>query len=316
MSKIQDALQRFQSEKRHPAEQGPKIRDRAAASKSVSVESTNVVNPTVVVRLADLRDAGLMTPEADQKLLANQYRDIKRPLLASTFGRRATKVEDGNLIMVTSAISGEGKSFTSMNLALSIAREQDLTVLLVDADVAKPHLSEVVGLGTSKGLLDLLEGSVDSLDEVIYPTSIEDVSILPAGVPRPYAAELLSSARMESTLRQLADANPQRIVVFDSPPLLQSSESKSLLSMAGQVVFVVKAESTTQGTVSRALQELDDQKAVNLVLNQLRGSGGMFGGTYSYGYGQSDKSDGAAVSGDELRVEAGKESSSDSIFNS
>jgi len=174
-------------------------------------------------------------------------------------------------------------------------------------------LSSVFGLGDRPGLLDLLEGNIDKLGQVIYPTSIEGLSVLPAGAPRPHAAELLSGSRMESTLRHLADIDPDRIVVFDTPPLLQSSESKALLSVAGQVVFVVKAGSTTQGTVANALQELDDQKAVNLVLNQVPSGHGVYSGGYGYGYGYSYKSDDDSV---EATSETAVEPSNGSIFNS
>jgi len=235
-----------------------------------------------------LRDAGLISPDYHEQLLADQYRDIKRPLIASAFGKRAVKVEDGNLIMVTSALPGEGKTFTSINLAISIAQEQDVNVLLVDADVAKPHISTVLGVGTMPGLLDILEGAVESPESVVVPTDMEGLSVLPSGMPRLHATELLSGFRMEALIKKLATRIPNRIIVFDTPPLLRTSESKVLASMAGQVVLVVKAEDTPQGAVGEALHVLGEDKAVNLILNQSRKAGSQNEYTYGYGYGHNN----------------------------
>jgi len=232
-----------------------------------------------------LRDAGLIAPECHERMIADQFREIKRPLIASAYGKRVTQVEDGNLIMISSAMPGEGKTFTSVNLALSIAQEQDLTVLLVDADVAKPHVSEVFGVSELPGLLDILEGQPRALEALIVRTNIEGLSILPAGVPRANATELLSGSRMDNVVQHLATRFPQRVVIFDTPPLLQSSEAKVLANLAGQVVLVVKAESTPQGAVAEALHILGDEKAVSMVLNQSRTAGEKDRYKYGYGYG-------------------------------
>jgi receptor protein-tyrosine kinase len=232
-----------------------------------------------------LRDAGLIAPEYHEKMLADQFREIKRPLIASAYGKRVAQVEDGNLIMISSAMPGEGKTFTSLNLALSIAQEQDLTVLLVDADVAKPQISEIFGISEVPGLLDILEGQPRALEALIVRTNIEGLSILPAGAPRTNATELLSGSRMDNVVQQLATRFPQRVIVFDTPPLLQTSEAKVLANLAGQVILVVKAESTPQGAVAEALHILGDEKAVSLVLNQSRTAGEKDRYKYGYGYG-------------------------------
>lgn len=306
MSKIQDALQKFQSGRETPARNAVV---KAPQEPKIFVESGSPASHGVVIEFdrEALREAGLMASAANEKEIANQYRDIKRPLIASALGKRVAKVDDGNLIMVTSAISGEGKTFTSFNLAFSIAREQDLSVLLVDADVAKPHISDILGVGEMPGLLDILDGTQDSLASVIVPTNIDNLSVLPAGAPRPHAAELLSGSRMESVVRQLVDQNPHRFIVFDTPPILQSSESRALLNITGQVVLVVKSESTTQGTVARALQNLGEQLPVNLVLNQYKGGGGH---QYSYGY------DASAPTAEPVITTASSEASQGSTFNS
>ncbi len=232
-----------------------------------------------------LRKAGLIAPEYHEQLLANQYRDIKRPLIAHAFGKRATGIEWGNLIMVSSALSGEGKTFTSINLALSMAHERDHSVLLVDADVAKPHASEMFGAADELGLLDVLDEPEIPIQSLILPTDVENLSLLPAGRPRRHATELLASAAMEDVCDTLARLSGGQIVIFDSPPLLQTSEAKVLASLAGQIVIVVRAEKTSQDAVTGALSVLDEDKAVTLVLNQARAGLGEYQYGYGYGYG-------------------------------
>ena len=175
--------------------------------------------------------------------------------------------------MVSSAMPGEGKTFTSINLALSMAQERDHEVLLVDADVAKPHTSEMFGATKEQGLLDVLDDPGISITSLILPTDVDGFSILPAGRPRRHATELLASSVMEALIETLARLTKGQIVVFDSPPILQTSEAKVLASLAGQVVMVVRAEETAQDAVEAALGMIDEDQAVNLVLNQIRPAG-------------------------------------------
>lgn len=293
MSKIQKALKKIKSMADQAGDKqvgNHRERERVTAialtGQSITSEFPEYNHDKIVeVDQEVLRDAGLIAPEYHEKMLADQFREIKRPLIASAYGKRVARVEDGNLIMISSAMPGEGKTFTSLNLALSIAQEQDLTVLLVDADVAKPQISEIFGISDVLGLLDILEGQPRVLEALIVRTNIEGLSILPAGAPRANATELLSGSRMDNVVQQLATRFPQRVIVFDTPPLLQTSEAKVLANLAGQVILVVKAESTPQGAVAEALHILGDEKAVSLVLNQSRTAGEKDRYKYGYGYG-------------------------------
>ena len=154
-------------------------------------------------------------------------------------GRGAKKLANGQLIMTASALPEEGKTFTSFNLALSIALEKDLTVLLVDADVSKRHISRILGLESNAGLLDALKDDTLDLESLVVPTDIQGLSILPAGNRTDIATELLSSTHMENTVSRLGAHDPNRIVLLDSPPLMLTSESRALAAMVGQVVVVV-----------------------------------------------------------------------------
>ena len=249
------------------------------------VESTGR-HRVVQVNSDALRAAGFLAPEDEERQLLDQYRNIKRPLLAHAFGKQVTRIPDGHLVLITSALSGEGKSFTCINLALSLARERDHRVLLVDADVAKPHISRLFGAADEPGLLDLLDDDrpVDHRNFVL-PTSVPGLSLLPAGEARHYATELLASNRMEDLMRALGAADPQRIVVFDSPPVLLTSEARVLTRLVGQVVLVVHAGITPQQAVLDAVDTIEEGKAVNLILNQARQSAGSgyYGGSYGYG---------------------------------
>ncbi len=284
MSKIQDALKRLQSEDRPKSDEDvsrvARISNRAPGTHEHDTEAEVRSDVIIEVDQRALRAEGLIAPGYHERELADQYRAIKRPLIANAFGKRVARVEGGNAIMVTSASPGEGKTFTSINLALSMAQERDHSVLLVDADVAKPHISKVFGLAEEKGLLDLVDDVDRGPESYVINTSVDGLSILPAGLPRDNATELLASDRMERVVSELANRHPGRLVLFDTPPLLDTSEAKVLVDLAGQMVLVVRAEHTPQGAVLEALQLVRDDKAVNLVLNQSR----IAPGKVAYGY--------------------------------
>ena len=244
------------------------------------------VSRRVEIDLDALAAAGIVSPNAPRSQIADQFRVIKRPLISNAMGKGASVIANGNLIMVTSAIAGEGKSFTAINLALSIATELDNTVMLVDADVARPSVLRVLGLPPSPGLLDLvLDESID-MSSVLLKTNIDKLSILPSGTPHERATELLASDAMIRLLKNVASRYPDRIVIFDSPPLLLTTEARVLASHMGQIVMVVKAESTLQADVQNALSAIHSCPVKLLVLNQARtASNGGYGYGYGYGYG-------------------------------
>lgn len=215
-----------------------------------------------------LRDMGLLPPVNVERQIANQYQHIKRPLVLAALGKAEQSVQNGHLIMLASALPGEGKTFTSINLALSLALEKDIDVLLVDADVAKPHVSRLFGVQAERGLLDLLVDSDLHADTVILPTNVPGLSILPAGKQLATATELLASARMEEVVRQLSDSDGPRVVLFDSPPLLLSTESRAIVPVVGQVILVVRAGATSQQAVADALELVGETKLTRLILNQ------------------------------------------------
>ncbi|MGM9515727.1 XrtA-associated tyrosine autokinase [Roseateles sp. DB2] len=253
------------------------------------------VSKRVELDLEALAAMGLVTPNAPRTPMADQYRVIKRPLIRNATGRGAEMLNHGNLIMVTSALAGEGKSFTSLNLAMSIAAELDHTVMLVDADVARPSVLRMLGLPPGPGLLDVLDESVDLADALLR-TSIDKLTVLPSGTPHARATELLASDAMRKLLDDMARRYPDRIIIFDSPPLLLTTESAVLASQMGQIVVVVHAESTPQSAVRRALGTIESCPVRLMLLNQARvDADGSYGYGYGYGYGyeHSESPDGS-----------------------
>jgi exopolysaccharide/PEP-CTERM locus tyrosine autokinase len=214
--------------------------------------------------------------------VADQYRVIKRPLIKNAMGKGASPIENGNLIMITSALPGEGKSFTAINLAMSIAMEMDNTVMLVDADVARPSVMKMLGLPNGPGLLDIVVDESRDLSSVLLKTNVDKLTILPSGTPHPRATELLASDAMVRLLNDMATRYADRIIIFDSPPLLLTTESRVLATHMGQVVMVVHAGKTLQAEVKQALSTIEACPVKLMLLNK---TSHLFKDGYGYGYG-------------------------------
>jgi protein-tyrosine kinase len=227
------------------------------------IETTRVVS----INRVRLREMDLLPPPEMERRIASQYRQIKRPLVDSILNGNLGPAS--HVIMLASALPGEGKTFTSINLALSLALEKDIEVLLVDADVPKPHVSRIFDVQQERGLMDLLLHRDLHPNQVILRTDVPGLTLLPAGHHgSETATESLASERMAEVIQQLAVPNGRRIVLLDSPPLMLSTESRVLAAAAGQVVLVVRAESTSRQAVSHALDVIGEGKKVSLILNQ------------------------------------------------
>lgn len=235
-----------------------------------------------------LRAKGMLVPDMARSQLAEEYRLIKRPLLMNAFPEGDNGIQRANLILVTSSIPGEGKTFTAVNLALSIAMELDKTVLLVDADVAKPSISNLLGISERAGLIDLLEGKTLQVADVLLKTDIPNLRVLPAGSLHQHSTELLASAAMRRLAKELSERYHDRIVVFDSPPLLAATQGSVLAALVGQVVLVIESEVTPQYIVQESVAKLEACKVVGTVLNKSKKGFGFthYGYGYGHGYGE------------------------------
>lgn len=259
------------------AQRSPRLRPQPAQSPA---DNSRLVH----IDMAGIKARGIVTPSDPRSQVADEFRVIKRPLIANAKGKGAAPIPNPNLIMVTSALPGEGKTFTAINLAMSIAMELDSTVLLVDADVARPAILSTLGLKPAKGLLDvLLDESLD-LGSVLLKTNVEKLTLLPSGTPHPRATELLASGAMNRLLLEMASRYSDRIIIFDSPPLLLATESPVLASHMGQVVIVTEAEKTTHSTIKDAVAKVGDGPVKLMMLNKSKlGSGAGAYGYYGYG---------------------------------
>jgi protein-tyrosine kinase len=249
--------------------------------KNASPEPTGTeTSGTVKVNIERLRRQGIITPGGQRTQTAESFRRIKRHILANVANSKAGGPQNANLVLVTSSLPGEGKSFCAVNLAISIALEIDHTVLLVDADVAKPRILDVLGVQAERGLMDVLLDRRIEIGDVLLKTDIGKLSLLPAGTAHNHATEFLASDSMRVILREMAERYEDRIIIFDSPPILAASESAVLASRMGQIVMVVEAGRTSEAILKTALARIEPSNFVGLLLN--KGEGPRRG----YGYGE------------------------------
>jgi protein-tyrosine kinase len=231
----------------------------------------------ITIDLKALRDAGYLPEQGVERRFADHYRQIKRPLIEKALAGGA----DVRLIIVTSALPGDGKTFTSLNLALSVARERDASVLLVDADAPKERISQILGVRREPGLLDALADPSLDVESLVVGTDVRRLQILPAGRLVEGATELLASARMGQIVARLVARSPRRLILFDSPPLLVSSEARALTRIPAQIVLVARAGVTPRRAVADALAQVDRNKLQGLIVNHTRVRPGE---SYYYGY--------------------------------
>ncbi|RUP83376.1 exopolysaccharide biosynthesis protein [Alteromonas sp. KS69] len=220
------------------------------------------------INLQRLSGNGHISLSGERRQINEEYREIKRKLLANAFGPLAKTLHNPNIIMVTSSRPSEGKTFTATNLALSIAAEQDKTVLLVDADVLKPNVLNTLGLERRKGLMEYLVGEVDDISEVLYSTNIDKLKIIPAGRSHHLSTEMLASHKMHETVDEFANRYPDRIVIFDTPPLIGINESAILANFAGQAVVVVEEGKAKLSDVKMSVERLNPDMAIGFVVNK------------------------------------------------
>lgn len=289
-SLIEQAAQRLEQLRQAGADMPamPPVASAGDTAKKRVIEAQPVpLSRRVEIDLDALSAAGIVSPNAPRSQIADQFRVIKRPLISNAMGKGASVIVNGNLIMVTSALPGEGKTFTAINLAMSMATELDYTVMLVDADMARPSVMSVLGLPAGPGLLDLVLDESKDLSGSLLRTNIDKLTILPSGKPHARATELLASDAMIRLLDDMAKRYPDRIIVFDSPPLLLATEARVLASHMGQIVMVVRAEKTLRSDVTHALATIEACPVKLMLLNQARTiSKGGYGYGYGYGYEQ------------------------------
>ena len=283
MSIIEKAAGRLaQAESKAAAEPATSVpNEHTSDSRPDTVASTQArsTSKRVELNLAKLHEAGMVTPDGGRSSVAEEFRAIKRTLIQQALEKSDDPTKPNNLIMVTSSLPSEGKTFCSINLAISIAMELDHTVLLVDADVARPSILRSLGLTAQGGLMDILLERKRDVADVLLKTNVDTLSILPAGTTHHHSTELLASQAMSKLLHEIANRYPDRIVIFDSPPLLLTTEARVLASQMGQIVLVVEGEKTTQNALKNALRQIESCPNLSLIYNKAKAFAGK-----EYGY--------------------------------
>ncbi len=268
-----------------PAAAPPAAAPTAPQAKAEPAPARSTPAKRIDINLERLAGMGFLTP-GSRSLISEQFRMIKRSLLRQAFAPREAGSNPGNLIMVTSSLPNEGKTFCSINLALSIAMELDHTVLLVDADVARPSVLRTFDVAEEgAGMMNLLLDDKVDMADVLLKTNVDTLSVLPVGPRHSHSSELLASQSMHLLLEEIASRYPDRIVIFDSPPLLVTSEANVLATKMGQIAMVVAAESTSQQAVKTSLNQLKGCQNVSLIYNKSMAFAGSPEYGYGYGYG-------------------------------
>lgn len=252
--------------------------------------SNGIVSQNKVLHIdtSELNEKGYLIDTGTRKNIKDEFRQIKRKLLNNAFGNAAKMLHHPNLIMISSARPNEGKTFVSLNLALSIALEQDKTVLLVDADVLRPSLNRELGVEETDGLIEYLLNDECQVSDVIFNTNIDKLKIIPAGRPHHLSNELLASEKMAALATELANRYPDRVVIFDCPPLIGVTETLVLSSLMGQALVVVEESKTSIANIKEATEALHEDIAVGIVVNKAIRSHKDVYGYYGYGYGEKD----------------------------
>ena len=274
LKKVQ-AQQAENNAKEEPAElvsepQGQQVKSASSSTASLSTGEDNSGNDKDLfsLNLEQLESRGHVSLTGSRSLINEEFREIKRKLLINAFGPLSATLKNSNIIMVTSGRSSEGKTFTASNLALSIASEQDKTVLLVDADVLRPNILNTLGLERRQGLMEYLTGEVNDIADVLYPTNIDKLKIIPAGKSHHLSTELLASQKMHETINEFANRYSDRVVIIDTPPLIGITETAVLANFAGQAVGVVEEGKAKLNDVKNCIDRLNPEMAIGFVVNK------------------------------------------------
>jgi protein-tyrosine kinase len=252
-----------------PAPAAPFTPQPAAAPAAVAAAPRAVAfgGPQVAIDRDHLRDNGLIVPEDAVTGLLEEFRIVKRELLADA---RAGNSPLARRILVCSPHPGEGKTYCATNLAIALAAERNLEVLLVDADVVRPSVLQRLGIEAQRGLMDALADPSIQPEKLVIRTDIDGLFVLPAGTATSLDAEYLASTRTGEVLDRLTEGAPDRILIFDTPPALAASPAAELAAHVGQALLVVRADETSRAALEDAQQLLSACGDIKLLLNATR----------------------------------------------
>lgn len=254
------------------------------ASLNVASKFKNDISRSIELDLEDLEQRHFVSLSSKRRAINEEFSVIKRKLINNAFGQLSSSLKHPNLILVSSSRPGEGKTFTSVNLALSIALEQDKTVLLVDADVLRPQVAKTLGFESGIGLTDYLSSDDIDVQDIILSTNVERLKIIPAGRAHHLSTELLASKKMAELVDEFATRYKDRIVLFDAPPLLGVNETAVVAMMCGQALIVLEENKSKLAEIEQSIALIPPEIAVGFVINKAhRTQVGEYGYGYYYG---------------------------------
>ncbi|AEP30667.1 XrtA-associated tyrosine autokinase [Brumicola nitratireducens] len=260
----------------------------AEAGSSGQSDDTLTTERFFDIDIASLEKRGFVSLHSTRSQINEEYREIKRKLLSNAFGALSKTITNANIIMVTSARPSEGKTFTAVNLALSIAAEKDKRVLLVDADVLKPNTLRTLGLTERSGLMEYLLGDVKKIGQVMFRSNIDKLRIIPAGRSHHLSTELLASQAMHDLITEFSTRYADRVVIIDTPPIIGINESAVLANFAGQAVVVVEEGRSRLSDIQKTVERLNPNMAIGFVVNKSLNTSEQTG-YYGYHYYGSDR---------------------------
>lgn len=262
MSRIEEALKKIEKQKStsisidfdEPTPEPTVVNTRVESVKK-KLSSLLDVTPIKVENLL------LATARDEETAVVEEYNKLRSTIIALTKGDKFL-----NTLLVTSTVSEEGKSMTALNLAISLAKEHDHTVLLVDTDLRRPSIHKFLGLKPEVGLVHCLRDNLP-IEKALIKTGIGKLVILPAGEPIKDPVEMLSSNRMKEIVRELKERYPERYIIFDTPPSLPFADAGVLAANVDSTLFVVREGRADMDDVAKTLEELKEHNLLGIVYN-------------------------------------------------
>jgi exopolysaccharide/PEP-CTERM locus tyrosine autokinase len=254
MSRIEKAIEKATQIREAAVVQGPD-RNRPVAEKAPALSQPLTTEPLMV------REPSLVCALADYHPVAEEYKKLKSQVLLMTKGKSFL-----NTLLVTSSLSEEGKSVTALNLAVTMARDYDHSVLLVDADLRRPAVHKYLNFDPRCGLLQCLRDRAP-LEGALVKTGLGKLVVLPAGGVAEDPVELLASDQMKSLVAEMKHRYPERYIIIDTPPTLLFAEAQALSSVVDGVLFVVREGVAKIAQIKQALEALQGANLLGVIYN-------------------------------------------------
>lgn len=260
MSRIEEALKKAASKRKSPVE---KIFDSVAQKPPLKTANSVSGRISALLDVMPIKINNLMlaTAREEKTAVVEEYNKLRSSIIALTKGEKFL-----NTIMVTSTVSEEGKSMTALNLAISLAKEHDHTVLLVDADLRRPSVHKYLEINPEVGLVHCLRDNLP-IEKALIKTGVGKLVILPAGEAIKDPVDLLSSNRMKEVVSELKQRYPERYVIFDTPPALPFADAGILANIVDATLFVVREGLAKSEDVTKTLEEFKHHNLLGVIYN-------------------------------------------------